>query len=113
MKQVTVKVAGVSFDSRQQIIEELNGGEAVLLQPEPTNRYDPNAIAVWVDFDGEPAQVGYLPREFAAFVAPLLEGESILAKVSQITGGFELWDGSRANYGLLIQVELPDDENHF
>jgi hypothetical protein len=42
----------------------LDVGRRVLLRPEPTNPYDPNAISVWLE-DGS-QQVGYVPKEVAA-----------------------------------------------
>ena len=107
-----VKVAGVTFEGRQGIISMLTGKEPVKIVPEPDNQYDPNALAVWVNRGGELARVGYVPRDLAATFAPLLEGEGILGKIFEITGGFEKWDGSRASYGLIVEFEIPDTEWH-
>jgi len=50
-----------------------NGSEITVdsqLRPEPTNRFDRNAIAVW----SGPHHLGYLPKEEAARYAPVLSG---------------------------------------
>jgi hypothetical protein len=109
---ILCRVAGVTFDGRQEIIGMMHGNEDVMLIPEPDNKYDENAIAVWVAFPTESghekAQIGYLPRDVAASVAPIIEGEKILCKVDEITGGFELYGGDTANFGVVLDIELPE-----
>jgi len=108
------KVAGVTFEGRQDVIEAMHGNEAVQLRPEPQNQYDANAIAVWVAFPPESgmeaAHIGYLPKEIAAQVAPHMDGESLMGWVDEITGGFRKWDGSIASYGVIVRVELPNGD---
>lgn len=108
------KVAGVTFEGRQQIIEEMIGDEIIQLRPEPDNKYDGNAIAVWVAFPPESgheaAQIGYLPKEIAAQVAPHMDGENFIGEVDEISGGFLKYDGSMASYGVVIRVELPNED---
>jgi hypothetical protein len=108
MRTLHVKVAGVTYEGRQAYLAKLNGKEPVRLIPEPDNPYDPNAIAVHVAADGQIYHCGYIPRELAKDIAPLLEGESIDCNIEAITGGFELWNGDTAAYGLRLQVQLPD-----
>lgn len=110
MKELNFRVAGVTFEGRQEVISKLDGGEACLLKPEPQNPFDPNAIAVYVARTPDVEHVGYVPREVAAEIAPHLEGESLLGRVSQVTGGFVKFDGSQASFGLRVLVEIPTDE---
>lgn len=66
------KVVGVTFDGKQEVLKTLQEGDILELQPEPTNKYDPNAVAVALP-DG--TSVGYVPKNFAAMIhdiAPLL-----------------------------------------
>ena len=106
------KVAGVTFEGRQDIIDQMTLTDLIQLRPEPQNKYDPNAIAVWVAFPPESgrenAQIGYLPKEIAAEVAPLMDGEFFIGSVDEINGGFLKWDGSQASYGVIVRVELPN-----
>ena len=44
-------------------------GTPVTLVREPTNRFDPNAVQVWID--GK--VVGYIPKADAATLAPLID----------------------------------------
>ena len=57
---LSINVAGVSFEQRQDLVKLMRVGNAVLLQHEPLNRYDPYAIAVYT-LSGE--MLGYVPRK--------------------------------------------------
>lgn len=102
------KVAGVTFEGRQERIAKLVMSDPCRIVPEPENPYDANALAVHVAHDGEVLHVGFVPRDLAAAIAPHLEGEAVMAAIQDITGGFELRNGETANYGLVIRVEIPD-----
>lgn len=115
MKARYIKVAGVTFPtpdgvSRQSLIAKLRGNEPVRLRPEPENKFDGNAIAVDCAMaDGTVAAVGYVPRELAKELAPLLDGENVVCEIYEIAGGFELAHGEYANYGIVIRASLPGD----
>lgn len=101
-KTLIVKVAGVTYDGRQHIIADLSGDEPCRLIAEPDNKYDPNAIGVWVATSEGKAHIGYVPRELAAQIAPHLDG-SLDVKIDQIVGG------NGYSYGVRLRVELPPD----
>lgn len=110
-KVVVSKVAGVTYEGRQDTIQKLQGNEPARIVPEPTNPYDPNALAVHVALaDGTIAHVGFIPRDLAAVIAPHLEGEAVMCRLLGVTGGFEQWDGGTASLGLRIEVEYPVDD---
>lgn len=91
------KVAGVTFENRQEIVFRLNEGEKLLLLREPENSFDSNAIKV---VNGKEKQIGYLNAKLAKHFAPLLDrGELYNAYVSQVTGG------SGKNYGVNIVIQ--------
>lgn len=74
-KVFRVRIAGVSYKnsegtSRQKILKKCNIGECLIIKREPKNRYDPNAIAIFRQ-NGE--QLGYIPREFAEWLAPKMD----------------------------------------
>lgn len=107
-KTLYAKVVGVTYENRQDIIKTLDGSEPCRLAPEPTNPYDPNAIAVQVAKDGVIHHIGYIKRELAAEVSPAIDGESLMCKINKITGGFETWSGDTAAYGVVLEIEIPD-----
>lgn len=108
-QSVTLKcrVSGVTYEGRQDKIPQLLLSDPVRLEPEPTNPYDPNAIKVLIAHAGEIWHMGYVPKELAKTIAPHLEGEACMARIVDITGGFKLAYEDRANYGLIISVEIP------
>ncbi len=109
-RTIVCKVAGVTFDGRQEIISKLKGDEPCRISPEPTNKYDPNALAIHVAVaPGEVKHVGFVPRDLAKQIAPFLEGEQVMCELLEITGGFEIRDGEIAARGLRIRIEIPDD----
>jgi len=108
MNTLNLRVAGVTFDGRQEIIGRLSGDEICQFRPEPENPYDANAIAIYVATPDGSEHVGYVPKDLAAQIAPFLDGESLIGNVSEITGGFVKFDGSIASYGLRVVVVLPN-----
>lgn len=95
MRQLQTKVVGVTFEntsrsegreSRQRIIEDAARGGTFNFELfwEPENPDDKNAISVRID--GE--KIGYLPREIAAELAPLIrDGGELEPFDVEIIGG--------------------------
>ena len=105
-----IRVAGVTYEGRQEYLSRLTGEEPVRLVPEPENQYDNNAIAVYIATKDGVKHCGYIPKELAAQIAPVMDNEAFMASIEAITGGFEMYNGDTAAYGLRIAVELPDIE---
>jgi len=90
------KIAGVTFEGRQDLVAGLRAGEALALVREPYNPHDRNAIAVRYGTLG----IGYLNRDLARKLAPIFDaGERYTAEVRHVTGG-----GTRS-VGVNIWVE--------
>jgi hypothetical protein len=93
------KLVGVTFEGRQDVIEQLNGDEELRFRREPENEYDSNAVAVdvWlegVDLDNDDRSgwkpIGYIARDKNSELAELLtDGRHASIKISDITGGGE------------------------
>ncbi len=110
---IKTKVRGVSQrnedgSSRQAIIRKyLSEGDLLVLEREPDNEYDSNAIAVYCDSPDldEYKKIGYLSRELAAKLAPVMDaGNSIDAEVLEITGE------DKSNLGVNIQLTILTEE---
>lgn len=106
-----IRVAGVTYDGRQEHLAKLEGNEPVRLVPEPTNAYDPNAIAVMIAVKGEVLHCGYIPKELAKDIAKFLDGESLDCSIEAVTGGFLLSNGDTAAFGLRLKIEFPSEES--
>ena len=89
------KLAGVSFEGRQDMIAGLRPGHALDLRREPDNEFDPNAIGAWYGS----FKLGFIKKEIARRLAPNIDaGERYTAEVTALTGG-----GAKA-FGINIYV---------
>ena len=108
-KEFFTKIVGVTFEngdgiSRQQILEEIaddivhNGLMKLHVLRDNENPHDANAIAV---FDKEYRQIGFLSRDIASQLAPMIDKQQIErmeCEVTEVTGL-----GVDENYGLNIR----------
>ncbi|MDZ4178745.1 MAG: single-stranded-DNA-specific exonuclease RecJ [Coriobacteriia bacterium] len=79
------KLAGVTFEGRQDVIGRLEPGLPLRVEREPDNPYDPNAVAL-IDPHGD--QVGFFNRRLAAMLAPAIDaGVEYDVEVADVTGG--------------------------
>ena len=88
----------------QDILEEISDfaeGKLLELEHEEDNPYDKNAIKVFYSNE----HIGYINRELASEIAPLVDQEQIEAEICQITGG----DGLSYGCNILLRV-LPAGE---
>lgn len=107
MKCINTKLAGVTKRnedgrSRQEIIEEeLYPGLELYLWHDCDNEYDSNAIEVSTSVYGD--VVGYLSREMAAKIAPLMDsGHLVLCTITDITGDPYAGESRGVNVKLII-----------
>jgi single-stranded-DNA-specific exonuclease len=77
------KIAGVSFEGRQDVIAGLRSGVALKLVRRPENPHDANAIEVWYGN----LQLGFFNRGLAAQIAPRMDGGArYRARVASLSG---------------------------
>lgn len=65
-------IAGVQFRPRIDIVkamESLKVGQQLILEPEPTNKYDPNAVKI----THNAFHLGYVPAKISSSVSAALE----------------------------------------
>ncbi len=78
------KIAGVSFEGRQDVIAGLRAEAPLELRRQPDNPHDCNAIAVYYGN----LQLGFFNKRLAARLAPLIDsGARYRARVASLTGG--------------------------
>lgn len=100
------KLVGVTFENRQQLLAQVEDGDAVELRREKDNPYDPLAVAVFWQTE----QVGYLNARLARNFAPTLDkGGQYSAYVSQITGREKNTLGVNLCVRRLDPVKIPVD----
>lgn len=100
MKEFYSKIAGVSQknddgSSRQENINLFaKEGKPLILNREPNNKFDKNAVSVWIFvkgcFGSGTHQLGYLDSHTAEEVAPLIDkGVPVNVNITSVTGGGE------------------------
>ena len=73
-------VAGVTHVKDESAIEEIREGDKLILQREPENRFDENAILV---LDAKMRKLGYIPEKDNIVFARLMDaGKYLMAKVN-------------------------------
>jgi len=100
-QEIVTKIAGVSFEGRQQKILKLKQKDKLELKREPENKYDKNAVAVINPSNKD--HLGYIERKLAPFISKRLEsGEKFMVFVVEIQGGYEdpkmAFDDSKDRY---------------
>lgn len=107
LRAIQTKAAGVTHGNRQTLIERLTRYApeeiTVTLQREKNNAYDKNAVQIVAAVRGKgSAVIGYINRELAAALAPLLDkGVQIASRFKEITGG-----GFGYNYGFNVELAV-------
>lgn len=93
-------------ESRQKLLLSVEPGDPVELKRDQDNPFDTNAVAVR-DVAGK--TLGYLPRDDAETLAPLLDrGVAPRAKVHRLSGGVPGF----SNYGCEISIAWPGRPPH-
>lgn len=92
-------IAGVQFRPTHEIkraMIKIKKGDNLMLESEPTNRYDPNAVKIiFADGSGglEMIFLGYVPKKFSAEVSALLEaGVELECVVEEANSAANPWE---------------------
>ena len=98
---IRLPLAGVMHQNRRRTVQRLALGEPVWLRRDPTNSFDPNAIAVGTQTG---KRLGYVGRNVATGLAPYMDEhlEPLRAVVTELTT-----DISAAVVGAAISLYLP------
>ena len=96
------KLAGVSFEGRQDVIAGLHAGAPLELRRQADNPHDSNAIAVHY---GQ-LQLGFFNKRLAAHIAPLMDaGARYGARVASLTGGSSTGEFKHRGVNVVIERE--------
>lgn len=72
-RKITCTVVGVSFEGRDKTIKTLCQDDKILIERDPANKYDSNCISVSVVREGKKESIGFVPKEMAANLAPVMD----------------------------------------
>ncbi len=107
LRKMEVRAAGVTHGNRQTLLQHLTwynvADITITLQREPQNAADRNAVQIIAAVRNKGAAViGYINRELAAALAPLLDkGATIASRFKAIVGG-----GCGYYYGLELEIKV-------
>jgi hypothetical protein len=89
LPSMSVAVVGVPYDPKRGFEVRLcRPGDPVQLQPEPKNKHDGNAVAVYSE---RGAQLGYLPAERAPWISKLIRQGREVRAIFQAQTPFGAW----------------------
>jgi hypothetical protein len=106
-------IAGVQFrpSSALEAIKALEEDDMLVLDPEPDNKYDPNAIRILTDHEvGDIAtreHLGYVPKKFSAEIAAMIEVDglnSVECIVTKVDPSAKKWEMCE------VEVKSVDEE---
>lgn len=102
-------IKGLFYYSAEQLFDLhlISEGRHLQLVLEPENRFDKNAIQVWLKLPKEEFIVGYIPRQLAKIFCQQLSGEQIIALSNRIS--WHLHKGKLMEIELRIETELSWD----
>ena len=105
-----VAVVGMHFrgEHAKKFAAELQPGDTLLLEREPDNPYDQNAIKVLVPAD-EPWHLGYINRTDAAWISPYLENPAITPRV-EVERVAPAGTGKNTNLYPFVTITLEEAE---
>ena len=106
------KIVGVTFEGRQDVINQMFGNEQLRFRREPENEYDPNAVAVDALVQAGADQerwlpIGYIARDKNSELAELLtDGRYASISVASITGGeYNVKTKKNNSFGVNVYIE--------
>ena len=108
-------IAGVQFRPREEIrlaLEKMKSGDTLILQPEPTNKFDPNAVQILLDLpdDGstgiDRAFLGYVPKKFSSEVSAMLGiGAPIICTVDEVNPAAKTYEMFKVTVAIPVEGE--------
>lgn len=115
-------IAGVQFRPRTEIdaaAKEMKVGDELLLIPEPTNKFDPNAVKILLNFteaanEDEDREVsiflGYVPKKFSSEVSAMLERDiPLVCIVDEVNPSAKTYEMFKVTVS--IQVDEEEQES--
>ena len=108
LPDITTRVAGTASQAvRQTALEHLTkynpADVSFRLAADTGNAFDPNAVAVISSVRGKGSfKIGYLPKELAANISPILTAGITLYTTGTVTGGYYPY----MNYGAKVNIKF-------
>lgn len=87
-------IAGVQHHQMHKILQYLEEGDIMQLVPEPTNKFDPNAVRIEkARMSGEDVMCGYVPKKFSSEVSASFEiGATLECRIVELDKTAKPWE---------------------
>ena len=97
-------IAGVKFHQYKSILHDITKGDNLMLDPEPTNKYDPNAVQIHFNNSDKAAFLGFVPKKFSSEISGLLEiGKELECVLVEFNKTAPTWE--------MFEVEIREIED--
>lgn len=105
-RNITARVAGVTFEGRQELISKMTVDTPVKLERDRRNEYDSYAVKVMALIEDSWQSVGFVPKKMSRTISFSLDnGVTLVASVKNVKGGMVNQEtGEKFNYGLDISI---------
>jgi hypothetical protein len=104
-QKIIIRVAGVTFEGRQNFVHALSQRTPLRLDRDRRNEYDPYAVRIMAKVGRQWYHVGYIPRRMSKLVGQSLDlGVLLNASVHRIVGGHRS-NGEQLSRGLEIIIK--------
>lgn len=102
----TFFIAGVQHHQMHKVLKDMVVGDTLALVPEPTNKYDPNAIGIiYARFDKE-TMCGYVPMKFSSEVTAMLEvGLNLECVITEFDATAKPWEQCKVTIQEVSDIE--------
>jgi hypothetical protein len=101
-------IAGVQFRPRAEInaaAKQMEVGGGLILKPEPTNKFDPNAVQILTTED---VFLGYVPKKFSSEVTALLSIDApIICTVDEVNPAAKTYE----MFKVTISIPIEEEDN--
>ena len=86
-------VAGVQHHEIYKCLKDMEVGDNLLLRPEPTNRFDSNAIRIEYMLDDIFLMIGYVPGKISMWIAEAINrpGKTTTCKIIELNKEEKPW----------------------
>ena len=104
--KIKTNVVGVTKDGRQRLLSDMIDDDSeIIIDRDPDNKFDPDAIGVYLIDGDDEYSLGFLSRDLAGKLAPMLdEGHTLVVLDHERTGGMD-----DLNFGLNLTLDLSDE----
>ena len=110
-REVLARVAGVTFEGRQEYLAAMGPRTEIKLERDRRNPYEFIAVKVLADLGGTEGwvHVGFIPSTMSKLVSKSVDnGVKLSATVHRLSGGMvDAQTGNNLNFGLEIRITPP------